>query len=224
MTSPGPLIAQVARLVASPALSRVAVIAAIGLGLAGGAALGGRAEAVTAPVSVSQPPAAAAAAAASSPASVGPDEDGRYRLGWPLTLGQRGEDAYGSGAFGASRDGGRRRHNGIDLVAPVGAPIRAPLSGIVTRVGQAYSRDPELQFVEITSPTTRYSARVFYVGPSHAPGAQVTAGEIIGQAQDLGRRYASGMTNHVHVEFADRRGAVLDPLAVLPASPRSSKS
>ncbi|MFD1192551.1 M23 family metallopeptidase [Phenylobacterium conjunctum] len=195
------------------------MIAAIGLGLAGGAALGSRAEAVTAPVSIPQPPAAAAA-----PAAVDLDEDGRYDLAWPLTLGQRGEDAYGSGAFGASRDGGRRRHNGLDLVAPAGAPIRAPISGIVTRVGQAYSRDPELQFVEITSPTTRYSARVFYVGPSHAPGAQVTAGEIIGQAQDLGRRYASGMTNHVHVEFADRRGAVLDPLAVLPASPRSSKS
>ncbi len=222
MTSPRPLLRQAARLVASPALSRVAVIAAIGLGLAGGAALGSRAEAVTAPpLSIPQ---ALAAPPGDTPGGVDLDEDGRTDLAWPLTLGQRGEDAYGSGAFGASRDGGRRRHNGLDLVAPVGAPIRAPLSGIVTRVGQAYAGDAELQFVEITSPTTRYSARVFYVGPSHAPGAQVTAGEIIGQAQDLGRRYASGMTNHVHVEFADRRGAVLDPLAVLPASPRSSKS
>lgn len=219
MTSPGTLIAQVAHLMASLAFSRVAVIAAIGLGLAGGAALGGRAEAVTAPVPHSQ---SLAAPAGDTPDGVDLDEDGRTDLAWPLTLGQRGEDAYGSGAFGASRDGGRRRHNGLDLVAPVGAPIRAPLSGIVTRVGQAYAGDPELQFVEITSPVTRYSARVFYVGPSRAPGAQVIAGEIIGRAQDLGRRYASGMTNHVHVEFANRRGAVLDPLAVLPASPRSS--
>ncbi|WP_293385282.1 peptidoglycan DD-metalloendopeptidase family protein [Phenylobacterium sp. SCN 70-31] len=199
----------------------MAVIAAIGLGLAGGAALGGRAGAVTAPVSIPQPSAAPASA---TPAGVDLDEDGRDDLAWPLTLGQRGEDAYGSGAFGASRDGGRRRHNGLDLVAPPGAPIRAPMSGVVTRVGQAYSGDPELQFVEITSPTTRYSARVLYVGPSRAPGAQVTAGEIIGRAQDLGRRYASGMTNHVHVEFSDRRGAVLDPLAVLPAVPRRSKA
>ena len=221
MTSHGTLIGRAAHLVATRALSRVAVIAAIVLGLAGGAALGGRAGAVTAPVAISQP---SAAPAADTPAGVDLDEDGRYDLAWPLTLGQRGEDAYGSGAFGASRDGGRRRHNGLDLVAPVGAPIRAPISGIVTRVGQAYSGEPELQFVEITSPTTRYSARVFYVGPSRAPGAQVTAGEIIGRAQDLGRRYASGMTNHVHVEFADRRGAVLDPSAVLPAVPRRSKA
>lgn len=221
MTSPGTLIGRAAHLLATRALSRVAVIAAIVLGLAGGAALGGRAGAVTAPVAISQP---SAAPAGDTPAGVDLDEDGRYDLAWPLTLGQRGEDAYGSGAFGASRDGGRRRHNGLDLVAPVGAPIRAPISGIVTRVGQAYSGEPELQFVEITSPTTRYSARVFYVGPSRAPGAQVNAGEIIGRAQDLGRRYASGMTNHVHVEFADRRGAVLDPSAVLPAVPRRSKA
>lgn len=221
MTSPGTLIGRAARLAATPALSRAAVIAAIALGLAGGAALGGRAGAVTAPISVPQP---SAAAPGDPPAGVDLDEDGRYDLAWPLTLGQRGEDAYGSGAFGASRDGGRRRHNGLDLVAPVGAPIRAPISGIVTRVGQAYSGEPELQFVEITSPATRYSARVFYVGSSREPGAQVTAGEIIGRAQDLGRRYAPGMTNHVHVEFADARGAILDPLAVLPASPRSSKT
>ena len=219
MTSPGTIVGRAAHLVASPALSRVAVIAAIALGLAGGATLGGRAEAVTASVPHSQ---SLAAPAGDTPDGVDLDQDGRTDLAWPLTLGQRGEDAYGSGAFGASRDGGRRRHNGLDLVAPVGAPIRAPISGIVTRVGQAYAGEPELQFVEITSPKTRYSARVFYVGSSRAPGAQVTAGEIIGRAQDLGRRYAFGMTNHVHVEFADRRGAVLDPLAVLPASPRSS--
>lgn len=221
MTSPGAHIRWAARLAATPALARVAVIAAIALGLAGGAALGGRAEAVTAPASIPQP---SAAPAGDTPAGVDLDEDGRYDLAWPLTLGERGEDAYGSGAFGASRDGGRRRHNGLDLVAPVGAPIRAPISGIVTRVGQAYSGDAELQFIEITSPTTQYSARVLYVGPSRAPGAQVAAGEIIGRAQDLGRRYASGMTNHVHVEFTDRRGAVLDPLAVLPAVPRRSKA
>jgi len=199
----------------------VAVIAAVMLGLAGGAALGGRAGAAPTPVSV---PRASAAPAAGTPAGVDLDEDGRYDLAWPQTLGQRGEDAYGSGAFGASRDGGRRRHKGLDLVAPVGAPIRAPISGLVTRVGQAYAGDPDLQFVEITSPTTRYSARVFYVGPSRGPGVHVTAGEVIGRAQDLGRRYASGMTNHVHVEFVDARGAVLDPLVVLPALPQRSKA
>lgn len=221
MMSPGTLIGRAAHLAATPTLPRVAVIAAIVLGLAGGAALGGRAEAVTGPVSSPQP---SAAPTGDTPAGADLDEDGLYDLAWPLTHGPRGKDAYGSGAFGASRDGGRRRHNGLDLVAPVGAPVRAPISGIVTRVGQAYSGEPELQFVEITSPKTRYSARVFYVGPSRAPGAQVTAGEIIGRAQDLGRRYASGMTNHVHVEFADGRGAVLDPLAVLPAFPRRSKA
>ncbi len=220
MNGSGILLTQAAALAGMPALSRVAVMAALALGLVGGAALGGRAGAETAAVSVPRPGAPAAAAST----GIDLDEDGRDDLAWPLTLGQRGEDAYGSGAFGASRDGGRRRHAGLDLVAPVGAPIRAPISGTVTRVGHAYPGDADLQFVEITNPTTQYAARVFYVGPSRGPGAEVTAGEIIGRAQDLGRRYPYGMTNHVHVEFTGRHGVVLDPLAVLPAFPPGSRA
>lgn len=215
----GTLIKQAAA--ATTAFSRVAMVGAVALGLIGGAVLGGRAGAEIAPVSASQGPNHAERL---TPTAVDLDEDGRDDLAWPLTLGLRGEDAYGSGAFGAPRDGGRRRHRGLDLVAPVGAAIGAPIAGIVTRVGHAYSGDATLQFVEITNPTTQYAARVLYVGPSLAPGAKVVAGEIIGRAQDLGRRYPSGMTNHVHVEFTGRRGAVLDPLAVLPVFPTGSRA
>jgi murein DD-endopeptidase MepM/ murein hydrolase activator NlpD len=37
----------------------------------------------------------------------------------------------------ASRDGGRRRHEGIDLFAPKGTPVRATTEGIIRRIGSS---------------------------------------------------------------------------------------
>ncbi len=149
------------------------------------------------------------------------DGDGRLDVALPADRGVRGVDAYGSGAFGAARDGGRRAHHGVDLVAAPGEAIRAPIAGVVTRIGAAYGGSDSLRYVEIVNPVTRYTARVLYLRPLVRPGALIEAGDMIGQAQDLGVRYPAGMTNHVHVEFTGRRGARLDPLVVLPALPAS---
>lgn len=132
----------------------------------------------------------------------------------------RGIDAYGSGAFGASRDGGRRTHRGVDLVAEPGAPVRAPIAGVVTRIGAVYAAPDALRFVEIASPGAGVKARVLYVGATVKLGGTVAAGELIGRAQNLAQRYPGGITNHVHLEIVDRRGGRLDPLAILQAWPQ----
>lgn len=144
------------------------------------------------------------------------DGDGQPDIARPVANPARGVDVYGSGAFGAPRDGGRRTHHGVDLVAVAGEAVCAPIAGVITRIGPAYAGRDRLQFVEIANPTTHYVARVPYVGPLVRRGVTVAAGDLIGTAQSLAGRYPKGITNHVHVEFTGRLGERLDPLVVLP--------
>lgn len=188
------------------------VVAGLSLGLA----IGRDAAAVTTPapalhevVEATSPPLALAG-------GLDLDGDGRLDVAPPVDSTVRGVDAFGSGAFGAVRDGGRRLHRGVDLVAAPGSPVRAPISGRVTRVGAAYRDSAALTFVEISNAETRYVARVLYVGARVAPGTVVAAGDLIGEAQDLGARYGAGMTNHVHLEMTGRSGGRLNPLVILP--------
>ena len=195
--------------------ARLGLASAITAGLASGFLLGQEARAVP-------PPAPAVVVEATSAALISKgvdlDGDGRLDLARPVENTVRGVDAYGSGAFGASRDGGSRAHRGVDFVALPGEPVRAPIGGVVTRIGQAYASQNGLKYVEIANLATRYTARVLYVGPAVQLGWVVAAGDTIGYAQSLAELYPAGMTNHIHVELIGRRGGRLDPLVVLPAA------
>ena len=127
----------------------------------------------------------------------------------------RGEDAYGAGFFGASRAAGTRRHRGADYIAEPGEIVRAPIAGVVERIGFAYRGDERYRYVELADAQTGRDVRVLYVGPIVELGATVEAGAPIGRAQDLSARYPRGITNHVHVEMREN-GALADPAALLP--------
>ena len=122
----------------------------------------------------------------------------------------RTTDAYGCGAFGAARDGGVRRHEGVDFKADAGQTLVAPISGFVTKIGYAYPGDQTLKFVEITNPALHYAARVFYIDPGVAVGQSVHVGQPIGRHHTLERKYPGGMTDHVHLEVIDTHGARID--------------
>jgi murein DD-endopeptidase MepM/ murein hydrolase activator NlpD len=160
----------------------------------------------------------AAASAAAMIWTIDVDADGVADFSNPTHGGVRGIDAFGSGDFGAIRDAGKRRHHGVDYVSEPGAAVLAPLSGKITRIGFAYSGHEELQYVEIVNPETNVTARVLYVSPSVAEGDLVTAGVVLGAAQDLTGRYP-GITNHVHVEMRDSQRRWIDASAQLPSAP-----
>ena len=148
------------------------------------------------------------------------DGDGRADFANPTGQEPRVHDAYGDGEFGARRDGGSRRHEGVDYIARAGQDIDAPISGYVTKIGYAYAGDPNLKFIEITNPALNYAARVFYVAPRVEVGDVVMIGQPIGSAHSLQRKYPRGMTDHVHLEILDGRGARIDATRVITAEYR----
>jgi murein DD-endopeptidase MepM/ murein hydrolase activator NlpD len=148
------------------------------------------------------------------------DGDGRADFANPTGQEPRLHDAYGEGEFGARRDGGSRRHEGVDYKAKAGQDVDAPISGYVTKIGYAYAGDPNLKFVEITNPALSYAARVFYVNPKVQVGDTVSIGQAIATAHSLQRKYPGGMTDHVHLEILDRRGARIDATRMITAEYR----
>ncbi len=142
--------------------------------------------------------------------------DGHADFANPTGRSARGEDAYGSGHFGASRGG--RGHEGVDYVAEAGQQVVAPIAGFVTKVGYAYRDSFDYRYIEITNRLTGYTARVMYVGPEVQVGQTLALGQVIGRAQSLERRYPHGITNHVHLEIARLDGRQLDAARLIPVS------
>lgn len=148
------------------------------------------------------------------------DGDGRADFTNPTGREPRTHDTYGDGEFGARRDGGSRRHEGVDYMAKAGQDVDAPISGYVTKIGYAYAGDQDLKFVEITNPALNYAARIFYVNPTVQVGEAVAMGRPIGTAHSLQRKYPGGMTDHVHLELLDRAGARVDATRMITAEYR----
>jgi murein DD-endopeptidase MepM/ murein hydrolase activator NlpD len=145
------------------------------------------------------------------------DGDGQADFANPTGQQPRGDDAYGEGEFGARRDGGSRRHEGVDFIADAGQKVVAPISGYVSKIGFAYAGDSNLRFVEITNPALHYAARVFYINPSVAVGDAVAVGRAIGSMHSLQKKYPGGMTDHVHLEVIDTKGERIDATRMIQA-------
>jgi peptidoglycan LD-endopeptidase LytH len=195
------------------ALARLSTTAALTVGLtilgsADGALVPGGARPTAETAALSQPPPVIWA--------IDKDGDGVTDYYNPTHGGVRADDAFGSGQFGAIRDSGKRRHEGVDYVAAPGAVVHAPISGEVARLGYAYGGEGGYRVVEIVNSETKMKARVFYVAPSVEVGDVVVAGQEIGTAQDLNTRYP-GITNHVHVELRDPQQQLIDATEELPS-------
>ena len=155
--------------------------------------------------------------------------DGLPRLVAPLaTILVRTGDAYGSGRFGASRDGGKRRHEGVDLVAAVGDTVIAPIAGRVIPF-DPYGRDPakagRFSAVQIDS-ADGWRVRLLYLDTGAiAWGMRVVSGAFLGRVQDLSLIYppraVGRMTPHIHFDLrpfdpaSGRVGAPVDPTPLL---------
>lgn len=117
----------------------------------------------------------------------------------------RGCDSHGCGTFGASRGG--RTHQGEDFAIEPGGSIFSPISGTVTRFPFPYGDD--LRYTGIEIKNSEYSVKIFYMGATVRVGQEVKAGQLIGKAQDIAKKYGPGMVNHIHVELRDSSNNLL---------------
>lgn len=118
----------------------------------------------------------------------------------------RGCDPFGCGEMGASRGG--RTHQGEDYKVSPGENVFSPISGKVTRFPFPYGDDLKWTGIEIKNDD--YSMKIFYMKPSVKIGDAVSAGQVIGTAQNIASKYGTSMTNHIHVEIRDTTGKLLE--------------
>lgn len=128
------------------------------------------------------------------------------------------------------RKGSNRAHKGIDLFAPEGTPVLAPVDGIVLRAVNGRAGKPSQQragwWVDIRGNADSLVHRLLHLGSDVRvkAGQEVLAGTRVGS---IGGRNTSGIMHarpHVHYEIAkgDYSDAVgdygerVDPLSLLP--------
>lgn len=106
-------------------------------------------------------------------------------------------DPAGDGRFRAPR--GSRLHAGEDYLCVPGQGIIAPISGTFSRIGRVYTDDGRWTLVEIIGGAVKI--KLYYVtGIISRVGKYVTAGDLIGEAQDITVKYPNqGMLPHVHM-------------------------
>ena len=145
--------------------------------------------------------------------------------------GFRDTDAYGSGVFGASRDGGARKHMGRDLITRPGDDALASFPCVLKRIFLAYPalRLPNdsilmMHGVELdgVADFSGWKSRLLYVRTGFAIGTVFDERQQIGEAEDLTAFYtaknpreAKPITCHIHWEVS----IPVDPGALVASVP-----
>jgi peptidoglycan LD-endopeptidase LytH len=108
--------------------------------------------------------------------------------------------------YGDSRDGGRRRHEGVDIFAKKGTHVVAPTSGVVTRVGTGKLGGNVVWLRDQKRGHSYYFA--------HLDQQLVTAGTVLEKGDTLGTVGNTGNARHTppHLHFGIYQHRSLDPV------------
>jgi hypothetical protein len=102
-------------------------------------------------------------------------------------------------------------HQGTDIWAPQGTPIRAPDAGRLRYENAGLGG--LAAYVTVADGTYYYLAHMAATAPGLASGATVVQGQIVGFVGDSGN--ARGGPAHCHFEIHPRGGAAVDPKPIL---------
>jgi murein DD-endopeptidase MepM/ murein hydrolase activator NlpD len=113
-----------------------------------------------------------------------------------------------SSFFGAARDAGRRRHEGVDIFAPRGTPAVASVNGVVTGVG-TNSLGGNVVFVS----NNDRNIRLYYAHLDRQTvtnGQRVSVGDTVGFVGNTGNARTTGP--HLHFGIYGFNEGATDPL------------
>lgn len=108
--------------------------------------------------------------------------------------------------YGADRDGGRRRHEGVDIFAPKGTPVIAPTDGYINRVGTSNLGG------KVVWMRDRERGHSYYF--AHLDEQLVTSGTRVQQGDTLGLVGNTGnaRTTPPHLHFGIYQRGSKDPI------------
>ncbi|WP_347091020.1 M23 family metallopeptidase [Sphingomonas parapaucimobilis] len=129
--------------------------------------------------------------------------------------------------WGDPREGGQRKHQGLDLMAPAGTPVVAALSGTVEKL---FDSERGGHTIYIRSPDRRwilYYAHLKGYAPGLAEGQSVRQGQVIAYVGDSGNAGAGNTHLHFAVNWMRAgddwyQGEPIDPYPLLAGKTASS--
>ncbi|QKZ12771.1 peptidoglycan DD-metalloendopeptidase family protein [Spirosoma sp. KUDC1026] len=113
-----------------------------------------------------------------------------------------------SSVFGVARDGGRRRHEGVDIFAPRGTPAVASVNGIISSVGTN-----RLGGNVVFLSDNERNIRLYYAHLDRwnvTNGQRVAIGDTVGFVGNTGNARTTGP--HLHFGIYEFGGGATDPL------------
>lgn len=122
-----------------------------------------------------------------------------------------------SDSWGAPRDGGRRKHRGIDIFAPRGTEIVAVADGLVTFIGEQ-PKGGRCLWLTTEQGLAFYYAHLERWAPGLYEGMEVRKGEVLGYVGNTGNAIAT--PPHLHFSVVDGDESV-NPFPLLRRSKRS---
>lgn len=218
----------------STRLGRTLVGAAVGGAVAGpiGAAVGGAIGFFSAPSDEGPPDYTSPTTSSPQQGTPSSNNTDAERVGAPST-GPMGDFAsnfkdpvpggkWSGPGLGQSREGGRRRHQGMDIFAPMGTPVYAVADGEVVYSerrsgdGGGSGFGMAVQLKHSDGYTTKYAHLSRLKG--YGRGDRVSAGDVIGYVGDTGN--AKGTPSHLHFEIWKNR-TMQEPANFLSGANRS---
>jgi hypothetical protein len=138
------------------------------------------------------------------------------------TVAAQTDSGLDGGRFGCTRNGGgcegqpnKKKHGGLDVLNPYGAPVFAMFDGTATAVEKFYDEAGWIVYQTAVVDGESISIQYFHLQEPDRITGSVSAGDIVGYQGDSGNLEGAIEGNycesHVHVKIKNSSGEVIDP-------------